>query len=180
MKLCLFGVELVLNIADQFFEHVFERHHADRAAKFVDHDGKVRMFAQKHAQQFFQRHHFRHRCQFTFDLHQIGILILHHRHEVFDVNQADRVVEILATKRKPRVLGRDCFLRVRLEIVLEIEINNFVARRHDIAHDALAKIENVHDELAAKRGNFFRFRNNPRKRKFEDLCRTQIAGLKRK
>ena len=43
MELFLFLVELVLNIADEFFEHVLERDHADGAAVFINHYGKVRV-----------------------------------------------------------------------------------------------------------------------------------------
>src|SRR5262249_22307632 len=58
LELGFLHVELILNIADQFLEHVFERDHADGTSKFVDHDREVRVFAQKKIQQLFQRHHF--------------------------------------------------------------------------------------------------------------------------
>jgi hypothetical protein len=37
-----FLIELILNLADQFFQNIFQRHHADRAAVFVDHEGHVK------------------------------------------------------------------------------------------------------------------------------------------
>src|SRR3954453_3046031 len=42
-KLGLLRIELVLDIAHDFFKDVFERHHADGAAIFVYHDGEMSM-----------------------------------------------------------------------------------------------------------------------------------------
>ena len=123
------------------------------------------MFAQKKTQQFLELHHLRDRNQFALDPHQIGVRIAHHRHQFLDVNQSNRVVEILAAKRKPRVPRFDRLLRVRFEVVFQIEINNFAAWRHDIAHDALAQIKHIEHELSAERRNFLRlfalFDNEP-------------------
>ena len=104
LELGLVGVEFVLNVADQFLQHVFQRHHSNRPAEFVDHDCQVQVFTQKKTEQFLERHHLGDRNQFAFDPQHIGIRIAHHRHEFLDVNEPDCVVEVLATKRKARVL----------------------------------------------------------------------------
>src|SRR5439155_5019446 len=44
-KLLLLKIELVLNITDQFLEHIFQRHHADRAAKFINYQRKMGVLA---------------------------------------------------------------------------------------------------------------------------------------
>src|SRR4029077_4736543 len=87
----------------------------------------------------------------------IRVRIVHYRYQILDVNLSDSVVEGLAAKRKPGVLGCDLLSRVRLEIVFEIEINDFAARRHNISDHSFAKVENVEHQLAAERRNIFRF-----------------------
>src|SRR5436190_23221050 len=72
------------------------------------------------------------------------------------MDEADRVIQIFPAKREPGVPGFNRFFHVSLEIVFEIEINDLATRRHDIAHDAVAKIEHVEHELAAKSRNVFR------------------------
>ena len=67
------------------------------------------------------------------------------------------MVEILSAKREPSVARLDCFLHVRFKIVLEIKVNDLAARRHDVAHDAIAQIEHVDDELPTERRNFLGF-----------------------
>ena len=62
-KLLLLRIEFVLNIADHFLEHILQRHHSDRAAVFVDHDGEMRVSGEEKIKQFLERHHFRHRDQ---------------------------------------------------------------------------------------------------------------------
>src|SRR5260370_11121358 len=51
-KFLLLRVELVLNIAHQLFEHIFKRDHADGAAKFVHHHGKMRVLSQEKVEKF--------------------------------------------------------------------------------------------------------------------------------
>ena len=114
------------------------------------------MFGQEKVQQFLQRHHLGHGLQFAPDAHQIGLRIAHHRHQFLDVDQSDRVIEMTAAERKTRVPRIDRLLHVVLEVFFDIEINNFAARRHDIAHDAAAQIERVNEQVAAERRDFVR------------------------
>ena len=149
VKFLLVGVEFVLNIADYFFKHVFECDHAHGAAKLVDYDGKVRMLPQKKVEQLLERHHFRDRCQVALNPHQVGVWITHHRDQLLDVNKADCVIEMPATKRKAGVSRLQSFLYVVFESILQIEVNDFPARSHDIADDATAKIERVNEKVPA-------------------------------
>jgi hypothetical protein len=59
-KLGFLAVELVLDVANDFLEDVLERHHADGAAVFIDHDGEVGVLRQEKVEEFLERHHFRH------------------------------------------------------------------------------------------------------------------------
>ena len=45
-----FLIELVLNLADEFLQNVFQRDHPDRAAVFIDHDGEVQSALEKKLQ----------------------------------------------------------------------------------------------------------------------------------
>src|SRR5690242_13390147 len=148
LKLGFLGIEFVLDIADQFLDYVLQRHHSDRAAEFIKHDGKVRVLAQKQIKQLLQRHHIGYREQIQFYLCQLRIRITKYRHEFLDMIQANRVIEIFAAKRESGVFRRDGFFHVGLEIVFQVEINHLVARSHDVPHHSLAKIEDVEDQLA--------------------------------
>ena len=55
------------------------------------------------------------------------------------------------TERKTRVPRIERLLYVLLEALLDIEKDNFAARRHDIAHDAPAQIERIHQQIAPER-----------------------------
>ena len=83
--------------------------------------------------------------------------IAHHRHQLLDVNEADRVIEMTAAKRETRVARLERFLHVLFEALFDIEKDDFAPRRHDIAHHAPAKIERVHEQIAAELGNLVRF-----------------------
>src|SRR6266404_1761293 len=89
--------------------------------------------------------------------------VAHHRKQFLDVNEAHRVIEILPTQRETCVLGIDGLFHVGLEVVFEIKINDLTARRHNIAHDAVAKVEHVKDKFAAEGrnlGGLLAFPNN--------------------
>ena len=64
--------------------------------------------------------------------------IAHHWHQLFNVNETDGVIEMSPAQRKTRVPRLEHFFHVRLEIVFKIKINDFAARRHDVADNALA------------------------------------------
>ena len=51
----------------------------------------------------------------------------------------------------------DGLFHIGFEIILEVEVNDFTARRHEIAHDAVAQVEHVHEQAASERRDFFRF-----------------------
>ena len=112
---------------------------------------------QEKIEQFFERHHFRDRDELALDPQQVGMRIAHHRHQLLDVNEADRIIEMAAAKRKTRVARFEGLLQVLLKVFLEIEEHHFAARRHDIAHHALPEIERVDEQVAAEFGDFVGF-----------------------
>src|SRR2546430_15719319 len=91
------------------------------------------------------------------------MLRAHQREQFLDVDEADGVIEILATQRKPRVPGFNCLFHIGFETVFQIEVNDFSARRHDVAHYAVTQIQYIKDKLATKSrdlGGFFALLND--------------------
>src|SRR5947208_16176633 len=79
--------------------------------------------------------------------------VAHHRQQILDVNEPNRVIEILAAQRKTCVLGLDGLFHIGLEVVLEVKINDFTARRHDVPHDAVTEVEHVKDKFTPQGSN---------------------------
>ncbi len=76
--------------------------------------------------------------------------IAHHGNQLLDMNQADRVIQVLPTKRKARMPGFDSLVDVRFEIIVHVQIDDFAPRRHDIAHNPIAQIEHVEHKFSAE------------------------------
>ena len=73
------------------------------------------------------------------------------RKQFLDMNEADRVIQIFTAQRETRVLGFDRLFQVRLEIILQVQVNDIAARCHDITHDAVPQIQHVKYKFAAER-----------------------------
>src|SRR5439155_25890561 len=67
------------------------------------------------------------------------------------------ISEDVATNRKARVTRLDVPSHVGLEVVFELEIDDIAARRHDNAHDAVAKIQHIHEQAEAEWRDFLGF-----------------------
>ena len=151
----LFLVEFVLNLADEFLQHVFQRHDADRAAVFIHDDGEVQFPFEKQLQQFFQPRRFPARksaCAPPAANPPPSAPCRAAAIKVLDVNHAARLVQVAAfAKRKARVARffrqRQAFGQRRVGV----EGGDFVARPHDFARDAMAQIERVQNEVAPAR-----------------------------
>jgi len=101
----LFLIELVLNLADEFFDHIFERRDADRAAYSSTTTAKCNFRSRNNWSNFSSRR-FRERKSFARHRQQIRRCprLVAQRIKVFDVNDAARLVQITAfAKRKARV-----------------------------------------------------------------------------
>src|SRR5207248_205554 len=92
-----------------------------------------------------------------FDPEKVGMRVAHHRHQLLDVNQADRIIEMTAAEREAGVSRLQGLLDVLLEGLLDIEKDNVPAWGHDIAHHPPAKIESIDEQIAAERRDFVRF-----------------------
>ena len=153
-QLGLLRVELVLDVADQFLEHVVERHDAGRAAELIHHQREMRVLGEEKAEQLLQRHHLRHGVQFALDALQIRLRLAHQLQQILDVDEPDRVIEMPSAERKPRVPALDRRLQVLLEGILGIQEDDLAARRGDVAHHALAQVERVDEHFLAERRDF--------------------------
>src|ERR1044071_353357 len=149
-ELLFLGIELVLNIAHDFLEHVFQRHHSNRAAIFVHHNGKMRVLCQKEVEELFERHHLGHWNELALDPEKIGLRVAHHRHQFFNVNQADRIIEMAAAEREPGVTRLQGLLYVFLKGLLDIEEDHVASWGHDIAHHPPAKIEGIDQQVSSE------------------------------
>ncbi len=103
-----FLVELVLDLADQFLEDVFQRDHADRAAVFVHDDGEVEFSLQEKLEQFFQPGGFRDVDQFA--RHgapgPAALRFGADGEKVLDMDHAEGLVQVAAlAERETRVAG---------------------------------------------------------------------------
>ena len=69
------------------------------------------------------------------------------------MNEPDGVIQIFAAQRKTRVTRFDGLFHIGFEIILQVEVNDFAARRHDIAHDAVAQVEHIKNKFTAERSH---------------------------
>ena len=126
-------VEFVLDLADDFFQHVFNGDQAGDSAELVDHDGLVVAVATELAQQVVELLALGHedgRAQQGADVQRRRALELE---QVFGKQNADDVLALLAVDRKARVPGFDH--QVQLLVKRRVDVDQVHARRghHDIA-----------------------------------------------
>jgi hypothetical protein len=76
--------------------------------------------------------------------------IAHHEKQILDMNEADRVIEVVAAQRETGVLRLDRLFYICFEIILHIQVNDVAARCHDIAHDAVPQIQHVEYKFTAE------------------------------
>src|ERR1700730_1859364 len=148
----LFLVEFVLNLSDQLSDHVIESHDADCTSVLVHHHRKMRSFGQKLSQEFLQRHKFRDRGQFPFYCQQVMPFILHFAHQILDVDQPNRVIQMPLNQRKARVPRFDRNLDIRIEGILEVKVNDVPAWSHNIPDHPPTEIKRVDQQLVPQFG----------------------------
>lgn len=112
LEACLTHVELILNLTDQFLDHIVEGDHADGAAELIDHEGEVSVAVEEKLQQLVERHQFRHGMQRTLDLRQIRRRLMDDRQHVLHVDQTERVLEMAVDQRKTGVFDSMAALRL--------------------------------------------------------------------
>ena len=99
----LVRVELILDVADEFLDHVVERDDAGGAAELIHDEREVRVTREEKAEQLFQRHHLGDIVQLALDARDVGLRLAHGAQEILDVDEADRLVEVLAAEGKTSV-----------------------------------------------------------------------------
>ena len=126
-------VELILDLANDLLEHVFDSDEPGHAAKLVDHDGQVIAVATKFAQQVIEPFALRHKngrpqqgadvqCGRTLQLEQ-----------VFGQQDADDVVALALVHRKPRMRGLNDQVQQGVRGCIDVEQIHARCGHHDIA-----------------------------------------------
>ena len=158
VELSFFGfVEFVFDVADDFFHDVVEGDDADGAAVFVDCQGDVGASLAEAVEQFVDGEHLGDHEEVAFDLAEIGVGLIEEGEEVFDVNEAEGFVEVAFDEGKAGVFGFDGEFQVGLKAVFEVEGDDEVARRHDVADAAVVEGEDVEEDVLFGGGHFRRF-----------------------
>ena len=97
-----FHIELVADLADQFFEHVLERHQSCGPAVLIHGDSHEHALGEEEIQRPFQRHRLRHEQHLALDIQQPSagsrlalqleqVLQVDHPHDVVHVAFAERI-----------------------------------------------------------------------------------------
>src|SRR4029077_18123497 len=145
--------KLVWQLTDHLGDDVLQSNNTHVAAELIDHHGQVRLPITKMRQQFLQWQHLGDDDQLFFDRQQARLRLVQLHEHVFDVDQADRAVKILRAERKTGVARRLGTLKVLAEREAGVEVYNFSARCHYLAHNAPAYLEGVGDNFLADRAD---------------------------
>ena len=129
---------LVVDLAHQFFQHVFQRDHPRRAAEFIQHDGHLRAALAKGLQQPVDGHRGRHQQRRPHHLPQVhGAIQVVLQQEVLDVDEADHVVHVALVDGQAGEAGHghgaDDFFRRGVDV----QGVDFDPRTHDFPHRAI-------------------------------------------
>ena len=141
---------LVVNLAQDFFHHVFHGGEAGRVAVLVDHDGHVRAVLLHFAQQIVHRLGLGNKAngarQF-FHPAALPIRFVQFEH-VAHVHEADDVVDGSLIDRNARVLLVNHQLAQIFERPVGFDGHDFRTRRHHFAHGLVAERHHRFDQLA--------------------------------
>ena len=155
VELGFFGfIEFVFDIADDFFHDVVEGDDPDSAAVFVDGKSDVSAGFAEARKEFVDGEHFGDHEEVPFDLAEIGVGFIEEREKIFDMDEAEGFVEVAFDEREAGVFGVDGDFEVGLEAVFDVEGNDEVAWRHDIADAAVVEGEDVEEDVLFGGGHF--------------------------
>ncbi len=134
------GAVFVVDLANQFFQHVFHRHQALGAAEFVQHDRHLRPLLSETLQQFgdpqrlgYQQRGADQLPQFDRPAHVLP------QEKVLGVDEADDVVQVAFVDRQPREAGHGHGADDLVGGRIDVQRVDFDARPHDLAHRAVAQ-----------------------------------------
>ena len=151
----LFLVELILNLADQLFQNILQRHHAHRAAVFIDDNRQMQPPFEEELQQLLQPRAFRNINQLARRRQQVRAVprLDSHGIQILDVNDAECAVEVPAlAQRKAGVTGLLRHVEALGDARLGVQGDDFLAGAHDLAGDAPAQVQRVQDDITAQGG----------------------------
>ena len=154
-ELGIIGIKFVVDFADEFFEDVIESDDADCAPEFINDEAEVGVSGEEKGEEFFEGHHFWDGENIATNAEHIGLGLAEEFKEIFDVNDADRVIEVTIAEGEAGVSGVDGALEIFFEGVFGVEESDFAARGGDIADDAIGHIESVDEDGLTERGDFF-------------------------
>jgi hypothetical protein len=146
------GVELVLNLADEFLQDVFEGDHADGTTVLVHHDGEVEFPVEEELQELLQPGRLGHVDDAAGDRLQIRAAagLETQRVEVLDVNDAEGLVEVArVAQREPGVAGAFGDVEALGQAGGGAQADDVAARAHDVAHEPVGEVEGVEQDVAA-------------------------------
>ena len=141
-------IVLVLDVADDLFQHVLDGHQASHAAVFVDHHGHVVVVGAELAQQHVEALGFRHeggRAQQLLDVERL-VAAEDQRQQVLGQEDADHLVEAFADHRVARVGGVDDRREELLRRVAGLDADHLRARHHDVAHLQVGDLDGALDD----------------------------------
>ena len=150
----LFLIELVLDLAHQLFQNVFECHHSRGAAEFVHDDRQVQFAFKEQLEQALKPRGFGHIDELARRRQQLrpAAGFESHGKQVLDVDDPQRFVQVPAFAQGEARIA--CFfghLQALRNTGLGIQRDNFLARPHDFAGDSPAQIQRVEDNVPAQR-----------------------------
>ncbi len=137
-------VVLVLDLADDLFDQVLERHEARRPAVFVDDDGALRLLILKLLQELGHQLRLRNndgRADQRLD--GTAVVARAKRDEVFDEDEARDVIEALLEHREPRILLLPKQSPQLADAGALRDGDDVGPRRHDLAHQRGAEVDDA-------------------------------------
>ena len=142
-------VVLVLDVADDLFQHVLDGHQTGHAAVFVHHDGDVVARGAEFAQQHVEPLCFRDEHRRTQHVAQVHLLAGAQAQQVLGEEDADHVVAVVVDGGKAGVCGLDDEGQELFRRLLDVHHVHLRARDHDFAHLHLG---HLHDALDHGKG----------------------------
>ena len=130
---------LVLDLAENLFQHVFERDDARRTAELVDHHGDVGAVLDEVFQQRLQRHGLRHEIGRHQHLPQIGRLA----EQALGVDVSHDIVDTALPDEDARIFALDEAARQLFDARRQLDGLDVDARHHAVAHAQIGEVQRV-------------------------------------
>ena len=154
LKSAVLRVEFIVNRSHQLFQHVIQRDHANGASEFIDHQSKVSMLIKEKLKQLVQRHQFRYRMQRAGNGAQIRSRTVNEGQQVLDVDHTQSALKVSINQGKASMLGIQRSLQVLGKVPVDLESDDGRSRGHNVAHNMLAQLQRIDQNVALSLGHF--------------------------